>query len=203
MTVRVGVLDDHRAFGEVLSLALAGFDGIYPVGVAHTVDALVALALEHNPAVVLVDYQLMHETGIDCADRLVAEGLDLRLILLTAHASGDVITRALGAGFEPVLSKESPIADIAQALTNPALQSATPHGRSVHFSPRQREVLNLMGQGLDPASIADELFISVHTERSHVKDVLRTLGASTQLAAVTKAIREGYLLPPTMHERVR
>jgi len=58
-----------------------------------------------------------------------------------------------------------------------------------------------MGQGLDPAKIAAELFISVHTARSHVKDVLRALGASSQLSAVTTAIREGYLLPPSKNDR--
>jgi len=64
------------------------------------------------------------------------------------------------------------------------------------FSDRQRDVLDLMGEGLDPAAIADRLYISLHTARGHVKDVMKLLRASTQLSAVTQAQRLGYLVPP-------
>lgn len=197
MRVRIGVLDDHRAFGEAISRALAGFDGIEPIGLVHSVDQAVDLVREQRPDVMLVDYQLINGTGFDYADRLEDESLDVRLVMLSAYASPDVHRRALERGFERVLSKETPLAEIADAVRMPSLGSGTCDPRPVaHFSRRQREVLELMGQGLDPASIADELYISVHTSRSHVKDVLRIMGASTQLSAVTKAIREGYLLPP-------
>ena len=202
MELRVGILDDHRAFGEAISLALSAFDDIEPVGVVNSIDDLVDLATSAAPNVLLIDYQLVEGTGIDCAHRLREEAVTARLILLTAHASDDVTTRALKAGFERVLSKESPLEEIVEAVRVPPSESSqvVAPADSIRFSRRQREVLELMGQGLDPASIADELYISVHTARSHVKDVLRTLGASTQLSAVTKAIRMGYLLPPTMND---
>ena len=202
MTIRVGVLDDHRAFSEAIAVALGAFDGITTIGVANTIEALVVLARAHDPDVLLIDFQLTEGTGIDCAQRLEREGLDCRLLLLTAHASADVTTRALRGGFERVLSKEAPLEEIVQAVRTPgqgADRTAVTKD-AVRLSRRQREVLELMGQGLDPASIAAELFISVHTARSHVKDVLRALGSSTQLSAVTKAIREGYLPPPTKHD---
>jgi len=198
---RVAILDDHRSFGEAISMALNGFDDIAIIGVVSSTDALVELAHEHDPDVLLIDYQLTDGTGIDCATRVDEEGIAARLILLTAHASLDVTSRALKSGFEKVLSKEAPLTDIVQAVRSQA-EHHTMAGvkQAIHFSRRQREVLDLMGQGLDPASIAEELFISVHTARSHVKDVMRIVGASTQLAAVTKAIREGYLLPPSKHD---
>ena len=203
MRLRVGILDDHRAFGEAISLALSAFEDIDPVGVVNSIEDFVSLAVAEQPNVLLVDYQLNEGTGIDCANRLLDEGIDARLILLTAHASVDVTTRALGSGFERVMSKESPLEEIVDAVRRAPSPSsrAAAAPQPIRFSRRQREVLELMGQGLDPASIAEELFISVHTARSHVKDVLRSLGASTQLAAVTKAIREGYLLPPTRNDR--
>jgi len=203
--LRVGVLDDHRSFGEALSLALDVFDDISSVGVVSTAEALVDLVDQHEPDVLLLDYQLGHGTGIDCAATLIEADVDVRLILLTAHASVDVTLRALKTGFEQVLSKEAPLQDIVEAVRSAPHSHALPSAgeRPVRLSRRQREVLDLMGQGLDPASIAEELFISVHTARSHVKDVLRAIGASTQLAAVTKAIREGYLLPPTKNDLQR
>lgn len=202
--VRIGVLDDHRAFGEAISKALSGFEGIEPIGLVHSIDSAVDLVRERRPEVLLVDYQLINGTGFDCADRLAEAGLEVRLVMLTAYASPDVVQRALDRGFERVLSKETPLNEIADAVRIPALGTGTcVPGGTAHLSRRQREVLELMGQGLDPASIADELFISVHTSRSHVKDVLRIMGASTQLAAVTKAIRDGYLLPPARSYRRR
>ena len=203
MTFRVAILDDHRAFGEAISMALAAFDDIDSVGVVNSIESLVELVTSATPDVVLVDYQLVEGTGIDCANRIAEEELDVRMVLLTAHASADVTTRALAAGFERVLSKEAPLDEIVNAVrvTPGPMAKSKAEPEPVRFSRRQREVLELMGQGLDPASIAAELYISVHTARSHVKDVLRSLGASTQLAAVTKAIREGYLLPPTMNDQ--
>lgn len=202
MIWRLGILDDHRAFGEAISKALGGFEGILPVGVAHSIDSVVELVNDQSPTALLVDYQLVHGTGFDCADRLRDEGFDIRLIMLTAYASDDVASRALDRGFERVLSKETSLVEIADAVRIPALRIGTVSSTSLlHFSRRQRQVLELMGQGLDPGSIAEELYISVHTARSHVKDVLRILGASTQLSAVTKAIREGYLLPPRLASR--
>lgn len=202
MSIRVGLLDDHRSFGESLSLAISAFDDITTVGVASTIDELVRLAIDEGPDVLLIDYQLAEGTGIDCAERLEGADPRPRLILLTAHASPDVTKRALSRGFERVISKEAPLDFIIEAVRT---MSPTPGQEwtakePVRFSRRQREVLELMGQGLDPATIAEHLYISVHTARSHVKDVLRLLQASTQLAAVTKAIREGYLLPPTRND---
>lgn len=180
-------------------MALDVLDDITTVGVTDTIDSLVDLAIETNPCVLLLDYQLGSGTGIDCAARLLEAQVEARLILLTAHASPDVSARAAKQGFERVLSKEAPLDFIVEAVrsvsgtTTPTWSFDDP----VRFSRRQREVLELMGQGLDPALIAEELYISVHTARSHVKDVLRIVGAPTQLAAVTKAMREGYLLPPS------
>lgn len=201
--IRVGVLDDHRSFGEALCLALDVFDDITTVGVTDSIPSLVALAVETNPTLLLLDYQLGEGTGIDCAAHLAEAGVDARLILLTAHASPDVSARAAQQGFERVLSKEAPLDFIVAAVRSVTDTSGAEWSLAerVRFSRRQREVLELMGQGLDPALIAKELFISVHTARSHVKDVLRLIGAPTQLAAVTKAIREGYLLPPSRSNR--
>ena len=84
---------------------------------------------------------------------------------------------------------------VATAAAAPA---ASEPGDRIAFSGRQREVLDLMGEGLDPASIGTRLYISVHTARGHVKDIMKLLGVSTQLAAVTKAQRLGYLIPPRL-----
>lgn len=198
--LRVGILDDHRSFGEAISHALTSFGDIDIIGVAHDIESTLAMTQLEQPDVLLLDYQLSSGTGIECAAQLVEAGLETRMILLTAHASPDVEQRALATGIERVLSKEAPLTAIADAIRSSPLRSEWCRNAPDKFSRRQREVLGLMGQGLDPSSIASELYISVHTARTHVKDVLRALGASSQLSAVTTAIRDGYLLPPSKHD---
>lgn len=201
--LRVGILDDHRSFGEALTLALMAAPGFTCVGFATSIEDCLELVASMQPDAMLIDYQLFEGNGIECAQRLADAGHDVRLVMLSAHASPDLEERALAAGVHQVLSKDAPLNRILGALQSAveggavsADVSATPVGANVHFSDRQREVLELMGQGLDPASIAERLYISLHTARGHVKDVMKLLGASTQLAAVTLAQREGYLVPP-------
>lgn len=198
--LRVGILDDHRSFGEAIAHALTAFDDIEPVGITQSIEGAVEMARNKQLDVLLLDYQLATGTGIECAERIASEGIKTRMVLLTAHASPDVEQRAYASGIERVLSKEAPLFDIADAIRSAPPTRSGPNAEPVMFSRRQREVLELMGQGLDPSSIAEQLFISVHTARSHVKDVLRALGASSQLSAVTTAIREGYLLPPRKND---
>ena len=139
----------------------------------------------------------MEGNGLQCAAALTEVGIPARIVLLTAHASPEVEARALDLGVEQVLSKDTPLAEILRAVSTAAVEpTACAEGDRIAFSGRQREVLDLMGEGLDPASIATQLYISVHTARGHVKDIMKLLGVSTQLAAVTKAQRLGYLIPP-------
>src|SRR6266702_3864939 len=77
-----------------------------------------------------------------------------------------------------------------------AVAAGTADTDLARFTGREREVLALMGEGLDPAAIAERLVVSVHTARGHVKNVMMKLGAHTQLEAVVLATRTG-LLPPT------
>lgn len=197
--VRVGVLDDHRSFAEAMCLALAAAPGFECVGMATSTDECLGLATTQRPDVLLIDYQLFEGNGLECAEELGATGLGIRLILLTAHASPDLEAKAHRFGIDRVLSKDAPLAQILDATRSAATGGPSDPGPAtdrIVFSDRQRQVLDLMGEGFDPASIAERLYISVHTARGHVKDIMKLLGVSTQLAAVTKAQRSGYLIPP-------
>ncbi len=196
--LRVGILDDHRSFGEAICLALDAAPGFHCIGLATSLDECFELVQATEPDVMLVDYQLFEGNGVECATRLEAADVVVRLVLLTAHASPELEERALAAGIERVLSKDTPLAKVLEAIRS-AAEGPAPRMKAqnrVAFSDRQRDVLDLMGEGKDPAAIAEELFISLHTARGHVKGVMKLLNAPTQLAAVTRAQREGYLVPP-------
>ncbi|MEM7322666.1 MAG: response regulator transcription factor [Actinomycetota bacterium] len=191
-------MDDHRSFAEAMSLALSAAPGFTCVGIATSSDQCLEMVSSLRPDVLLLDYQLLEGNGLQCLDELNEANIEVRTVMLTAHASPEIAARALEQGIERVLSKDAPLAMVLDAARAAAFNlpiDIEPPDR-ITFSERQRQVLDLMGEGFDPASIGERLFISVHTARGHVKDIMKLLGVSTQLAAVTKAQREGYLIPP-------
>lgn len=193
---RVGILDDHRSFGEALCLALASTDDFECIGVTTGFDHCREMLLTMKPDVLVMDYQLVGMTGFECADMIRDEGIVVRTVMLTAHAgSGGLQDLAVEHGVEQVLSKDSPLSTLLHAIAEGPSDTAKDSPAPLAFSRRQREVLELMGKGYAPAEIAEELYVSIHTARRHVKDVMAVLGASTQLAAVTTAIRDGHLVP--------
>lgn len=155
------------------------------------------MLLALSPDVLIIDYQLIDTTGLDCARQLRAEGFTIRIVMLTAHAfSRDLQSTAQEHGIEQVLSKDAPLTAILAAIEGgPPARDASRPTTEPTFSKRQRQVLELMGEGQSPAEIAETLVVSIHTARRHVKDVMALLGASTQLAAVTIALRDGHLIP--------
>jgi len=193
MITRVGLLDDHRSFGEALCLALSSSADFECVGVTTGFDKCLEMIRFLSPDLLLIDYQLVGMTGFECADQLRAEGFDGRILLLTAHAASGLQELASDHGVEQVLSKDLPLKALLKAISDGP--DSSDQNRESPFSRRQREVLELMGKGMSPAEIADELYLSIHTARRHVKDVMAILEASTQLSAVTKAIAEGHLVP--------
>lgn len=200
--VRVLVIDDHRVFTELLSMALDASPGTTCVAVASSIREGLAKAAAHRLDVVVIDVRLPDGSGIDTVPRLLALHPDARIVVLTAHPRADLAERALVAGASGFLAKEEPLSQLLTAIaaagpSRPAVSAAlsTPPTDAVGLSPREREVLTLLAQGNDSAAIARLLWLSRHTVRDHIKAVLAKLGANSQLAAVSKAIGLGLIDP--------
>ena len=116
-TLRVAILDDHAAFADALCLAISATSGMSCVGHAGTISRCVALGLETEPDVVILDYQLIEGDGIECAHALRDAGVDSDLIMLTAAATDELEDRAAAAGIEGgVLPKHTPLSDVLAAV---------------------------------------------------------------------------------------
>lgn len=200
MALPIAILEDHRSFSEALSMALDATGEFQCVGSSATVEGMDSILQSQPVDVVVLDYQLIGPDGIASARLLRRNGFAGDFLMLTAHASPDLTIRAHDAGIATVLAKEAPLDEVLDALRSLAVgngaSSPVVDADVVMLSARQREVLTLMGDGLDPREIANQLFISIHTSRGHVKDVMRQMKATTQLEAVTNAIRSGYLVIP-------
>ncbi|MFW5471484.1 response regulator [Knoellia sp. CPCC 206435] len=206
---RILVVDDHRTFAELLSRALDAESDLECVG--HAQDSAEALSevARLRPDVVLMDVHLPDRDGISTTAELVAAHPEIKILILTAYASVADIQRAGAAGASGFLAKDGSLSDVLDALRTARSGSLIlPEGllarlsafgehdqtiRQWHLTPREMEVLRLLGLGRDPRRIAKELDVSVHTCRDHVKRVLTKLGVHSQLEAVVLATRNGLI----------
>lgn len=199
--LRVLVIDDHRVFTELLSMALDSAEGIRWVASASTLREGLAKASAYCVDVVVIDVRLPDGSGLDAVAELRRLQPQCRVVVLTGHPRADLAERAIRAGASAFLAKEAPLVELLHALRHarperPALAPNLPAAPStVGLTPREREVLTLMALGLDAAGMSRRLGLSRHTVRDHVKGVLAKLGVHSQLAAVSRATALGLVDP--------
>ena len=204
---RVLVVDDHLTFAELLARALDAEDDMVCVGHARDADEAVLLVGQLRPDLVLMDLELPGRDGISVTAQLTAEYPDLKVLILTAHAGAGELTRAGAAGACGFLAKDGSLDEVLDALRTahcgslmlPAqlaagfAQQPASGAVDVGLTPRELEVLRLLGQGRDPRGIARELGVSLYTCRGYVKSVLAKLDVHSQLEAVVVASRSGLI----------
>jgi len=199
------IVDDHTTFAELAEFALAAEPDIDCVGTAYSVSDGLAKAQALRPDVVVMDVHLGDGDGVAATAELTEVLPDLRVVILSAHLDAAVVQSAAEAGASAVLTKDGSLCDLLHAvrtctrghmLVNRqvlAMRSAVPaQAGSVRqpLTPREQEVLQMLGSGAGVHLIARELGISLGTCRGHVKSVLTKLGAHSQLEAVVLAMQQ-------------
>ena len=206
---RVLVVDDHLTFAQLLSRALDAEPDLECVGHSLNAEDGVAAAVSLAPDIVLMDLHLPDRDGISATAELTARDPEIKVLILTAHASPVEMSRAGAAGASGFLAKDGSLEDVLSALRTARRGSLIlPAGVLAEFSrharapahdpvstltPRELEVLHLLGQGRDLRTIAKELGVSLHTCRGYVKSILAKLEAHSQLEAVVVASRAGLI----------
>ena len=204
---RVLVVDDHHTFGQLLAGALDREPGLCTVGRASTGQQAVEMCALLRPDVVLMDVELPDIDGFSATAAIVAMQPGVRVLLLTAIVTATVVARAASSGACGFLAKEGHLEDTLKAI-----RSADPGGFAVdpallvtltrqepaggpplsrQLTERELEVLQLLGDGNDVATISRRLGISGNTCRGYVKGILAKLDAHSQLEAVVLAVRHG------------
>lgn len=212
--LRVLIIDDHRTFAELLAMALDAQSDIICVGQAQEEGDALEQVDRLSPDVVLVDVHLGRSNGLDVAARLLVDRPDLRVIVLTASSAALDVARAAAAGACAYLVKTGGLSEVLAAIRTarsgrlrlpPTLvrelaslerrpsAHIQPNGRGPGLTPREQQVLEGLGQGLDVTAISRGLGIRPSTCRGYVQNVLAKLGAHTQLEAVVKATGLGML----------
>ncbi len=201
-SLKVLVVDDHRSYAEALSLAISIEPGFESIGSVPDVESAIQVVLAERPDVVVIDWQLPLVDGVEGIRRILVADPRVKLVMITGHADASLRKLSAMAGASAFLAKESSIAEIVQAVRDSVSGDAFIDVSSdanldtvsaLSLTPREIEVLYLLAKGRDTPTIAAALFLSVHTVRGYVKEVLRKLGAHSQLEAVAVARRAGLL----------
>ena len=163
-----------------------------------------------RPDVVLTDLEMAPLDGIELARRIRARYDDVEVVALTSFGEDERIHAALEAGASGYILKDSDPDQVAAAVRaahrgqlqlDPAiarrlmssLRAAPRDDPAAQLTPRELEILSLVGEGKANKEIATELTISERTARTHVSNILRKLGLSSRTQAALWAVREGFV----------
>ena len=221
MPVRVLLADDQRLVRESLGTLLGLLPGIEMVASAADGEEALALAEEHSPDVVLMDLRMPRLDGIEATRQLRQRQPNVRVIALTTYADDESVLGALRAGARGYLTKDASSEDIRAAILTVAAGEAALDPSVQHhvvaalaaageraagaaaepelpddLTPREAEVLALIAEGLSNAEIAERLFVSPTTVKSHINHVFTKAGLRDRAQAINYAYRTGIALPP-------
>jgi DNA-binding NarL/FixJ family response regulator len=203
--IRVLLADDHDVVRRGLTALLEGAEDISVVGAAADGAEAVALSSEHLPDVVLMDLSMPGVDGVEATRRLTAERPDSRVVILTSFSDRDRILDALDAGAVGYLLKdaepdellrgvraaargESPLAPKAAQAVLEARAESRP---TTELTAREREVLELLADGLANKQIARRLGIAEKTVKAHLTSVFQSIGVTDRTQAALWARRNG------------
>jgi len=215
VTIRVLVADDQSMVRAGFRMLLGGEEDIEVVAEASNGLEAVEKAARYDPTVVLMDIRMPELDGLEAARRILAADRDARILILTTFDLDEYVYEALRAGASGFVLKDEPpeqllaaIRTVAagDALLSPAVTKRviaqftriprpTPPAELDDLSEREREVFRLIARGLSNGEIAQELFISETTVKTHVTHILAKLGLRDRVQAVVLAHQAGLFEP--------
>ena len=197
------LIDDHEALRGGLEVMLNN-SGLEVVGAAGNLAAGLDLVEHARPDVALVDIGLPDGSGIELTRRLLERDPDLAVVLYTGDADADVLYEGLDSGARGYVLKAGSMDELLGAIRQVAaggsyvdprldriLLSPRATSRVPQLSPREREIMHLMAEGLTAEAIGTQISVSVETVRTHVRNVIRKLQARNRVHAIAIALERG------------
>jgi len=208
--VRVLLADDHALVRAGIRALLEGLEGVAVVAEAGSGGEVLELARKHRPDVVLLDISMPGIGGLEASAQLKQELPEVRVVMLSMHANEEYVLQALRAGAVGYMLKDSATAELELALQavmqgetylSPPISKQVVEGyvqrvgaeqpAADHLTPRQRQVLQLIAEGLSTKEIAYRLELSVKTVETHRAQLMERLQIRDIAGLVKYAIRNG------------
>jgi DNA-binding NarL/FixJ family response regulator len=202
------LIEDHQALREGLELLL-NREGLEVVGMAGTASEGRELIERLSPDVSLIDIRLGEDSGIDLTRELIDADAARRVVLYTGSSDVELLISGLDSGARGYALKEGTPSELTYALNlvaqggtyvdprlRPALLSRPATQRMPSLSKREREIMDLLAKGYTGEQVAERLVLSSETVKTHIRNAMTKLEASTRVHAIAIALREGFISPP-------
>ena len=211
--MRVMIVDDHTLVRAGIRMLLSSIENVEVVAEASDGAEAIAAIAQYEPDVVLMDLTMKDIGGLEATARIKAEHPDTRILILSMHANEEYVLQALRAGAVGYLLKEAATAELEIALnavSSGEIYLSPPVSRAVvdgyisrteggepgpedGLTPRQRQILRLIAQGLGTKEIAYKLEVSVKTIETHRAMLMERLDIRDVAGLTRYAIRQGLI----------
>ena len=203
MTIRILIADDHPVVRSGLRALLASQPDFEVIADAENGEVACTLSASHAPDVILMDLQMPVLDGLAAIQRIHAQQPSIRILVLTTYDTDADILPAIESGATGYLLKDAPPESLFQAVRSAARGEVTLAPRVAEkvtrrlvdpsrntLSLREIQVLELAASGNSNKDIADALFITEATVKSHFVHIFNKLGVTDRTAAVTAALQK-------------
>lgn len=205
--ITVLIADDHKLFRQGMVAMLSEAKNIKVIGEAADGYQALELLAELEPNVLLLDIEMPKIDGFEVLKKLKRAKLETRVLALTMHNSAEFIKNIVKAGAAGYLKKDSDkelLLNAIQEVHNKGsyyppetahlvLQSLQERNKGELISPREKEVVTLIAEGMTTKEIAEKLFLSKHTIESHRQNILLKLDIKNSAELVKYAIKRGWV----------
>jgi two-component system response regulator DesR len=196
--IRIVIAEDQRMLLGALASLLDLEEDMQVVGKAINGEEAVQLVHLHKPDICIMDIEMPLKSGLDAAEEL--KSLDCKVIILTTFARSGYFERALQAGVDGYLLKDSPSDELANSIRNVMAGRriyaselvGEVYGQANPLTDREKEVLNLIADGKNTKEIAGELFLTNGTVRNYVSTILDKLDVSNRIEAIKRFKEKGW-----------
>ena len=196
--MKILLVDDH----EMVRLGLKSYfdlqDDVEVVGEASNGSQGIELALELRPDVIVMDIVMPEMNGIDATLTILKEWPEAKILIVTSYLDNEKIMPVLNAGAKGYMLKTSSADELLHAVRKVAagelaIEQEVSHRNHIELhedlTARERDVLQLIAKGYENQRIADELFISLKTVKTHVSNILAKLEVSDRTQAAVYAFQ--------------
>ena len=219
--ISILIVEDHTLTRFGLKTALESMNGVKLISEVEDGESAVELVREIKPDIVLMDLGLPGINGIETTKLIKKVDNSIKVIILTSHNNEDEVWSSLGAGANAYCLKDiepdrlihviesiyDGAAWLDPAIANMVLKTLstsykksdestdhlneTHHEEKIQLTYRELEVLKLIVDGYSNAEIAEKLFVSIHTAKAHVCNILQKLSVDDRTQAAIKALKDG------------
>jgi len=211
VSITVLIADDHKIVREGLRAMIESQPKMQIVGSAENGKQALLLAKKHQPRIVVMDINMPVLNGIDATSQIIEAIPDIKIIALSMYSNTRFIQNMFRAGAAGYLLKDCAFDELVSAIlavnshkkyVSPSLAGQllmdymgqtpdTPESESYTLTGREREVLQLIAEGVSTRNISHQLFLSIKTVETHRRRIMQKLGINTVAGLTKYAVREG------------